>query len=85
MDAAFVQARIDSIKAQIVAYESAILALGTAGGVLSYTIDTGQSRQTVTRQDLDSLRGAYDSLLNQLTVWEARQTGNGVSVGWPGW
>ena len=43
MDAAFLQARIDATKAQIIAYEDAATALA-GGGVQSYTLDTGQTR-----------------------------------------
>ena len=85
MDATFIQARIDATKAQIIAFEDAILALGTAGGVQSYTIDTGQTRQTVTRQDLSSLQNKLDGLYNRLVTLEARLNGSGTSIGWPGW
>ena len=55
MDREFIQARIDATKAQIIAYEDAALALAT-GGVQSYTLDTGQSRQTVTKIELSALK-----------------------------
>lgn len=80
MDAAFLQERITATKAQIVAYENAVLALGTAGGVQSYTIDTGQTRQTVTRADLPQLNKMIDSLMNRLATLEARLNGNQTMV-----
>ena len=84
MDAAFIQSRITATKAQIVAYEDAALALGT-GGVQSYTLDTGQSRQTVTKLDLDMIQKTIDSLYNRCATLEARLTGNGVLIGGPSW
>lgn len=83
MDAEFLQARIDATKTQIVAYEDAITAL-TSGGVQSYTLDTGQSRQTVTRLELSTLNSALDGLYNRLVTLQARQNGGSVIVG-PAW
>lgn len=83
MDAEFLQARIDATKTQIVAYEDAITAL-TSGGVQSYTLDTGQSRQTVTRLELSGLNDALDGLYNRLVTLQARQNGGSVIVG-PAW
>lgn len=74
-DSAWLDARIEKVEALIVAYEDAILALGTDGGMQSYTLDTGQSRQTVTRQDLGSLRLQLESLENRRSVLKARRNG----------
>jgi hypothetical protein len=83
MDAAFIQARIDSTKAQIVAYEDAVTAL--AGGVQSYTLDTGQTRQTVTKLDLSALQKALDAMYNRLVTLEARLNGSGTVTTRPAW
>ena len=82
MDATFLQERITATKAQIVAYEDAITALAS-GGVQSYTIDTGQTRQTVTRLDLANLQTVLDGLMNRLAVYEARLNGSGALIGRP--
>jgi hypothetical protein len=82
MDSAFLQDRITATKAQIIAYEDAITALA-GGGVQTYTLDTGQSKQTVTKLDMERLETVLDGLYNRLTVFEARLTGNGVSIGRP--
>ncbi len=76
MDTAFIQGRIDAIKIMIVAYEDALLAI--AGGALSYTLDTGQSRQTVTRQDVRSMQKTLDSLYNTCATLGARLNGGVV-------
>ena len=84
MDRAFLQDRITATKAQIVAYEDAALALGT-GGVQSYTLDTGQSRQTVTKLDLEWMQKALDSLYNRCATLEARLNGSGTVTARPAW
>lgn len=83
MDAAFIQDRIDETKAQIVAYEDAAAAL--AAGVQSYTLDTGQSRQTVTKLDLSAIQRYIESLYNRCATLEARLNGSGTVTARPGW
>lgn len=83
MDRDFIQSRIDATKAQIIAYETAIEALAT-GGVQSYTLDTGQSRQTVTRLDLKDLNSTMDSLYNRCATLESRLNGSTIT-GRPYW
>lgn len=78
-DLAWYTARIDATKAAIVSYEDAELAL-TTGGLQSYTLDTGQSRQTVTRANLTEIRKGVVSLYNRLATLEARVYGSGVTV-----
>ena len=82
-DRAFTQARIDAAKVAIVAYEAAELAL--AGGAQTYTLDTGQSRQTVTKLNLTEIRKTVDSLMNRCATLEARLNGSGTSITRPGW
>lgn len=74
MDRTFLTARITAAKAQIVAYEDAITTL-TAGGTLQYSLDTGQSRQSVTRNDVVRLNRQLDALYNRLATLEARLYG----------
>jgi len=83
MQTAFIQARIDATKLQIVAYEDALTAL--AAGAQSYTLDTGQSRQTVTKFDLSDLNAVIDSLYNRCATLEARLNGSGTIMGVPEW
>lgn len=83
MDAAFLTARIEKVKAIIIAYQDAILAI-SSGAVQSYTIDTGQTRQTVTKMDLDKLDKILQTQLNLLATLNARLNG-GVVIGAPCW
>lgn len=76
-DTAWLEARITQTKTLIVAYESAILVLAT-GAVQSYSLDTGQTRQTVTKQQISQLRNTLTELYNLLSTLEARLCGAGV-------
>ena len=84
MDATFIQGRITATKAQIVLYEDAITAL-VGGGIESYTLDTGQSVQKVTKLNLDVLNKAIDGLYNRCATLEARLNGSGTTLGIPAW
>lgn len=84
MDATFIQARIDATKLQIVAYETATLALAD-DNIQSYKLDTGQTIQNVTKLDLTALNKTIDSLYNRCATLEARLNGSGTVIGAPRW
>jgi hypothetical protein len=79
LPATYWEDRLAIVMALIVAYDAAILALST-GAVQSYSLDTGQTRQTVTKQNITSLRDTRQSLLNELATLEARVCGAGVHL-----
>lgn len=79
IDRDWLQARIDKTKLLIEAYEDAILALST-DGIFQYSLDTGQTRQMVTKQQLGSLRLQLESLENRLATLQARLCGGSVYV-----
>lgn len=83
MDEEFWNERIESLKLQIIAYENAILAFGNNGAVQSYTLDTGQSKQIVTRADLRRLNDMLDSLYNRLNMTMRRINGGHVTIARP--
>ena len=84
MNRDFIQARIDATKLQIVAYEDASLALAE-GNVQSYTLDTGQSVQKVTKLDLEWMAKAVESAYNRCATLEARLNGSGTVTTRPQW
>jgi hypothetical protein len=84
MNSDFLQARITATETLIVAYEDAVAALVTAG-VQSYTIDTGQTRNTVTKIDVPALQRQIDSLYNRLATLTARLNGSGTTTARPAW
>lgn len=83
MSREFLKARIERTKLQIVAYEDALDAL--ASGVTSYSLNTGQSQQSVTRASIPDINKTLDTLYNRLVTLEARLTGNGVTRVRPAW
>jgi hypothetical protein len=85
MDSNFLQSRIDATKAQIIAFEGALTAFAANGALQSYTIDTGQTTQTVTRANLTQLRNMVTSSYNQLATLQTRLTGGGTVTVVPGW
>lgn len=84
MDSDYLNARITAVKAQIEAYEAAILAI-TTGAVESYRIDTGQTVTNVTKLNISSIQSGLDLLLNRLATLEARLNGSGSITITPGW
>ena len=75
--------QITQAKAQAAALNTAILFL-YANPHKSYTLDTGQSSQQVSRPDLDSLQSQYDGLLNRIASLDARCNGASQQIR-PGW
>ena len=77
--ATWLQSRIDKTKTTIESIEDAILALST-GKLQSYTIDTGQTRQTVTKKDISRLNVELDKLYLRLDWLDTRLNGSGTSL-----
>jgi len=84
MDNTFLTDRINKTKEMIIALEDAFIQLSN-GTIESYTLDTGQSVQKVTNQNIREISKTVDSLYNRLATLEARLTGNGVNIGMPAW
>ena len=75
----FVQGQIAKLEVLLGAYLDAITILLT--GAKSYTIDTGQGRQVVTREDVDKLQENYGLVWQQYDALTARcGTGGAVNV-----
>jgi hypothetical protein len=75
-DTTWFTARLAATEAQIIAYEEALTAI--AGGAQSYSLDTGQTRQTVTKANLTEIRNALSSLENRRATLKARLCGGSV-------
>ena len=83
MDRAFIQDRITATKAAIVAYEDALTAFATTN-TQSYTLNTGQTQQSVSRGDIGKINKIIDSLYNRCATLEARLNG-GTTMVKPAW
>lgn len=84
MDKSYVEQRIVKTKAMIEAYEDALIAIGS-GAVESYDLDTGQTRQKVTKQNLKEMQDVLDGLYNRLCILEERLNGGNTRTVRPAW
>jgi len=74
--------RLTKTKELIATYEDAATAIST-GQAQSYTIDTGQTRQTVTKANISEIDRILSSLYNRVATLEARIYGCGTATGIP--
>lgn len=84
-DPAFEAAQLERVKAQITAYNDALDALALLNGVQSYSMDTGQTKQAVTRADIPMLTRAVERLEKRYSVWCMRVNGGSAPTAVPGW
>lgn len=84
MDREWLSQRIANTKLIIEEYETAILQL-QSGAVQSYTLNTQQTTQTVSRFDVSRLSAQLPGLYNQLTTLQARLSGCNVLTAGPAW
>lgn len=70
-DTAFLEQQLAAVEAMITAYGAALLAFAS-GTVQSYTLDTGQTRQTVTKANLSEIRRLRAELMNERAVLRAQ-------------
>ena len=75
--AAYLKLRIIATQNMIDTYEAAMLDLGS-GSIQSYTLDTGQNRQTVVKMNITEMRRMVDQLYNRLATLEARLFGASI-------
>jgi len=78
----WIQSRITALETAIVAYETAMIAL--ASGAQSYSLDTGQTRQSVTKTDVGSMRLAMKAAVSMREAYQA-QLGGSSFIGIPGY
>ncbi len=74
VDVEWVQARIDATKAAIVSVEEAILTLATTN-TASYSLNSGQTQQPVTRNQIGSLRALLPQLEDRLQFYQTKLCG----------
>ncbi len=80
----FLQERLAAKKAQLAELDAAVTAVNT--GVQEYELDTGHSRQMVTRSNIDTFHKQMRTLEDEICRLEDRLNGSGgVLYGRPGW
>lgn len=83
IDTDWIEARIAATKTAIVAYEEAILAISS--GAQSYSLDTGQTRQSVTKANMSEMRNALSLLEDRLQYYANKLERTGTVYVRPGW
>jgi hypothetical protein len=82
-DSTWLAERIAAKKALILKYEAALDTLSS--GAQSYSLDTGQTRQVVTKANLSELRNMLAKLESDLSTLQQRLSGCGRFQVRPGW
>lgn len=78
MDREFLKQRIKKAKEQILLLDDAITMIIT-GAVESYTLDTGETRQTVTRANLATYQRQLMEMENRLATLQQRLDGRNTT------
>lgn len=80
----FLERSLKRTEEQIEQLEMAIPKI-IAGAIQSYTFNSGQTQETVTRANLSAWESVLDSLYNRRATMRARLYGDGVITVRPGW
>lgn len=81
---ALLEAQVAPLKVKLTEMITASTGLVT-GAIQSYELETGQTRQKVTKANIATLEAAISSLMNTLTTLEARLRGCGAVHVIPSW
>lgn len=84
MNKSFIQARVTFYENLIAVYEAALLAFDNPT-LEQYTLNTGQTTQTVKRRDIQMLIDKLDGIYNQHSIWCNRLNGGNTTIMRPGW
>jgi hypothetical protein len=84
MDLETLDEQIAETKAIIKLYNAAIKSIVT-DGMQTYTLDSGQTRQVVTKLTLSTLRTSRQGFTNELCTLQARRNGSGSMTGRAAW
>lgn len=79
---AFINEQIANLKTLLAAN---VAASAAAQGTQSYSIETGQTRQSVMKAQLVNLTQQRQAILNELEIWEGLLCGTGVLRGTAAW
>ena len=77
MNATYATARVAYFESLIAVFESALTALADES-IKSYTIDTGQTKESVTRKDISSIQKRLDWAYMMYEFWYTRRYGGGT-------
>lgn len=80
----FLRERLAAKKARLLELET-VLSKIAASEFQTHSLDTGQSRQSMTTHSVSQIRTTIADLESDIVILEARLNGCGVSQGRPGW
>lgn len=80
----FICNQIPILEQQITDYQNAATALAT-NQIQSFTLDTGQTKETVTKLDMDKIQAVIDTLYNRYIALCSRCNGSNVIIARPCW
>lgn len=80
----FLCTQVAVLEQQITDYQNAATDLAT-NQIQSFTFDTGQTTETVTKINAEKLQGVIDSLYNRYVILCGRCTGQNVIIARPVW
>ena len=84
MDADFIQTQIDTIKAQITSYNEVLTAIALNPNK-SYSLNTGQTTESVTKQDVAKIHELIRGLVSDLQYWYDLLNNTGSIIAGPGY
>lgn len=84
MGTTFLEAELALLKADYALHRTGIQS-ALKSGLMSYTLDTGQDRQTATHFSIAESTRSQQSRLNEIEMLEARLRGSSVVSAAPGW
>jgi hypothetical protein len=80
----FLTTQIAATETLIGIYTEALTVLGSSNAPISHTIDTGQTRTTVTRADVGMITRTLDTLIARLGQYNSWLNGGRVIIALPG-
>lgn len=80
----FICNQIPILEAQITEYQNAATALAT-NKIQSFTYDSGQTKETVSKMEVDKLNAVIDVLYNRYIMLCSRCNGSNVRIAVPCW
>lgn len=79
MDEAFIAGQITFYQTLVSQLQSQILSISTSS-TKQYSLNTGQSQQSVTKKTESELTKELEKAIGQLAYWQSIQSGGGASI-----
>ena len=84
MDSSFIQTQIDTLQAQIIAYQEVLTAISLNPNK-KYSLNTGQTTEMVDKFDVEKIHGLIRDLVSDLQYWCDLLNNTGSIIAGPGY